>query len=57
MRFEAYARALGRAGVPVRYTCHAGLIHHFYCMAGAIPSGRTVLASIGAAIRDALNTA
>jgi len=43
--------------VPVRYTCHAGLIHHFYCMAGAIPSGRTVLASVGAAIRDALNTA
>ena len=54
---EAYAKALAAAGVPVRYTCHAGLIHHFYCMAGAIPNGRTVLASIGAAIRDALNAA
>jgi acetyl esterase/lipase len=54
---EAYARALAAAGVPVRYTCHAGLIHHFYCMAGAIPTGRTVLASVGAAIRDALNAA
>ena len=24
------------AGVPVRYVCHAGMIHHFYCMGGAI---------------------
>ena len=54
---EAYARALASAGVRVRYTCHAGLIHHFYCMAGAIPAGRTVMASVGAAIRDAVATA
>jgi acetyl esterase len=54
---EAYARALAAAGVPVRYTCHAGLIHHFYCMAGAIPIGRAVLASVGAAIHDALTAA
>jgi acetyl esterase/lipase len=51
---EAYARALERAGVPVRYTCHEGLIHHFYCMAGAIPRARTVLASVGADIRAAV---
>ena len=54
---EAYARALDAAGVTVRYTCHAGLIHHFYCMAGAIPRARAVLASVGAEIRDALNAA
>jgi acetyl esterase len=54
---EAYARALDAAGVPVRYTCHPGLIHHFYCMAGAIPRARAVLASVGAEIRDALNAA
>jgi acetyl esterase/lipase len=51
---EAYARALDSAGVPVRYTCHAGLIHHFYCMAGAIPHARGVIGSIGSAIRDAV---
>jgi acetyl esterase/lipase len=54
---EAYARALDAAGVAVRYTCHPGLIHHFYCMAGAIPRARAVLASVGAEIRDALNAA
>jgi acetyl esterase/lipase len=54
---EAYAKALAAAGVPVRYTCHAGLIHHFYCMAGAIPTGRAALASVGAAIRNALSAA
>jgi acetyl esterase/lipase len=40
----AYAQALERAGVPVRYRCHAGLIHHFYGMAGAIPAARAALA-------------
>lgn len=52
---EAYARALKDAGVSVRYTCHPGLIHHFYCMVGAIPQARTVLTSIGSEIRDAVN--
>jgi acetyl esterase/lipase len=54
---EAYARALEAAGVPVQYTCHAGLIHHFYCMAGAIPQARVVLSSVGAEIRVAVNPA
>ena len=49
---KEYADALTAAGVAVRYTCHAGLIHHFYCMAGAIPRARAVLASIGADIRS-----
>ena len=54
---EAYARALEAAGVPVSYTCHAGLIHHFYCMAGAIPHARVVLASIGSELRAAVSAA
>jgi acetyl esterase len=54
---EAYATALAAAGVAVRYICHPGLIHHFYCMAGAIPQARVVLSSIGGSIRDALAAA
>lgn len=54
---EAYAAALTAAGVPVRYTCHAGLIHHFYCMAGAIPQARTVVAAIGDGIRGEVTAA
>lgn len=52
---EAYAQRLEAAGVPVRYACHAGMIHHFYCMAGAIPNARNVLNSIGAAVRETLS--
>lgn len=51
---KAYADALGDAGVPVRYTCHPGMIHHFYCMTGAIPAARTVVATVGTAIRDVM---
>jgi hypothetical protein len=31
------------------------MIHHFYCMAGAIPNARTLLTSIGAAVRLAVS--
>jgi acetyl esterase/lipase len=48
-----YADALAAAGVPVRYVCHAGMIHHFYCMAGVIPAARAALADIGASVREA----
>jgi acetyl esterase/lipase len=51
---KAYANALAAAGVEVHYTCHSGLIHHFYCMGGAIPRARAVLASAGDAIRNAV---
>ena len=51
---EAYAKALESAGVQVRYQCHGGLVHHFYCMAGAIPKARQVLSAIGADVRIAL---
>jgi acetyl esterase len=50
---EAYANALRRARVPVAYTCHEGMIHHFYCMSGAIPNARGVIKGIGNAVRDA----
>jgi acetyl esterase/lipase len=53
---QAYADALKRARVPVAYTCHEGMIHHFYCMAGAIPNARAVIKAIGNAVRDAFSS-
>jgi acetyl esterase len=52
---KAYADALKSACVPVTYTCHEGLIHHFYCMAGAIPYSRVVIKTIGNSVRAALS--
>jgi acetyl esterase/lipase len=54
---EAYAAALRRVHVPVAYTCHPGMIHHFYCMAGAIPCARSAVKAIGNAARAALSRA
>ena len=51
---EAYARRLESAGVSVRYTCHMGMIHHFFGMAGVIPYARVAMKTVGAAIRQAL---
>jgi acetyl esterase len=51
---KAYADRLDNAGVPVRYLCHAGMVHHFYCMAGAIQYARTAITEAGAAIAEAL---
>jgi acetyl esterase len=51
---KAYADRLHEAGVAVRYTCHAGMIHHFNALAGAIPYARKALDAAGAAIRQAL---
>jgi acetyl esterase len=51
---EAYANRLERADVDVRYTCHAGMIHHFYGMTDAIPYARVAIDSIGMAVREAL---
>jgi len=50
----AYADRLQRAGVAVRHTCHAGMIHHFYAMGAVIPYAHTAVAAAGAAIRSAL---
>jgi acetyl esterase len=51
---EAYALALRKAGVAAHYTCHAGMIHHFYAMAGAIPPARAALKTAAGAMREAL---
>jgi acetyl esterase/lipase len=51
---EAYAARLAHAGVRVRYTCHEGMIHHFYGMAGVIPYARTALRTVGGAIKESL---
>ncbi len=51
---RAYADALAAAGVDVRYSCHEGMIHHFYAMAGAIPKARAIVEAAGAAVREAL---
>jgi acetyl esterase len=51
---KRYADALAQAGVPVRYVCHAGMIHHFYCMAGGITYAQPAIAQAGAAIEAAL---
>ncbi len=50
----AYADRLMAAGVKVRFICHEGMIHNFYCMTGAIPRGRVIIEEAGAAARDAL---
>jgi acetyl esterase/lipase len=54
---EAYAAALTRADVPVAYTCHLGMIHHFYCMASAIPYAQSAIKAIGNAAKAALSRA
>jgi acetyl esterase/lipase len=51
---KAYADRLEAAGVTVRYTCHDGMIHHFYALGGAIPYARVALEQAGAAIKVAL---
>ena len=51
---QQYADRLRQAGVAVNYTCHEGMIHHFYGMAGIVPYVRTAIASAAAAIRQAL---
>jgi len=51
---KAYGDRLERAGVKVRYTCHEGMIHHFYGMAGVIPYARFAMKAAGKAIKESL---
>lgn len=46
-----YADRLHAAGVPVRYCCHAGMIHLFYGLGAVIPSAAAAYRTIGADIR------
>lgn len=49
-----YAERLAQAGVPVRYHCHAGMIHLFYGLGAVIPAAAAAYARIGADIRAML---
>ena len=51
---KAYAERLTRAGMAVSYTCHPGMVHLFYGMAGVIPYARRAFEQIGAEVRAAL---
>jgi acetyl esterase/lipase len=51
----AYAERLTQASVPVSHTCHAGMIHLFYAMGGAIPYARHAYEQIGRDILAAMN--
>ena len=51
---RAYADVLASAGVPVRYTCHSGMIHHFYGLTGVIASARRTLVGIGCELGEHL---
>ena len=48
-----YAAALKRAGVPVTYVDHPGMIHHFLGLEGVLPAARPALAAIGSTMRTA----
>jgi len=52
---KAYADLLQRGGVDVQYSCHEGMIHHFYAMAAAIPYAHNAIKVAGRAIKEALS--
>jgi len=51
---QIYARLLRRAGVSVEYTCHKGMLHDFYGMAGAVPSAYRHVLEVAAALKRGL---
>ena len=53
---QAYVDRLRAAGVKVEFTCHAGMIHNFYCMTGAIPRARAIVEAVGAEVGAALRS-
>lgn len=50
---KAYADGLLLEGGHARYRCHAGMIHGFMTMAGAIDGGRVAIGEIAASLREA----
>jgi acetyl esterase len=50
---EAYAARLREAGVPVRMTRYAGIIHGFFGMLAVFPQARTAIGEAAAALRAA----
>lgn len=51
---RAWAERLQAAGVPVRYSEYAGLIHGFFAMGKAFGAAQTAMAEAAAALREAL---
>ncbi len=51
---KAYAARLLQAGVPTTYVEYPGMVHGFTSMAMLIPTGRTAIDDMGAALRRAL---
>ncbi len=49
---DAYGKRLEAAGVPVTYTCYAGMFHPFLSMLAAISDARRAIQQIAAAVRD-----
>jgi len=49
-----YAERLGRAGVPVRYHCHPGMIHLFYGLGAVIPGVAAAYQRMGTDLRELL---
>ena len=47
---EAYAKRLEAAGVPVRYTRYAGMIHPFFSLSGGVTQAREAIAEVAAAV-------
>lgn len=50
-----YGERLAQSGVPVSYTCHAGMIHLFYGLGGVIPYARTAYGQLSGEIKSALS--
>jgi acetyl esterase len=53
---EAYARALGAAGVPVAHTRYPGMIHAFFRFTNVLDAARAAVAEVVAALQKAWGT-
>lgn len=51
---RAYADALERAGVPVRYSCRGGLVHGYLAMSGAVTAAREAVEDAAQALAAGL---
>jgi acetyl esterase len=47
---QAYAKRLEYDGVPVTYTCYAGMIHPFFSLSGAIPQAFDAIQQVANAV-------
>ncbi|MGD0299001.1 MAG: alpha/beta hydrolase [Bryobacteraceae bacterium] len=54
---QAYAKRLEYDGVPVTYTCYAGMIHPFFSLSGAIPQAFDAIQQVANAVANSLSLA